>query len=107
MGCLAESQESCVDCVKGVTWGLGLGGLRRGWDVPSLRSDRLVPVPLTTQPIAADARRSALALHWYTQEASVEPLELSNLFEAWLWLYCAGGGRVQNGSRGLFRGDPW
>ena len=43
----------------------------------------------------------------YTQEASVEPPELSNLFEAWLWLYCAGGGRVQNGSRGLFRGDPW
>ena len=47
-------------------------------------------VPLTTQPTAAHAAASALALHWYTQEASVEPPpEYVNLGEVWEWLYCA------------------
>ena len=59
----------------------------------------MVPVaaPLTTQPTAAHEAASALALHWYTQEASVEPPEPKNLVDVWLWLYVRGrrgGGRT-------------
>ena len=70
-------------------------GLRQGWDIPSPRSDRLVPVtvPPTTQPTAAHAAASALALHWYSQEASVgPPPEPTNLVEVRLWVDVQGPG---------------
>ena len=76
---------------------MGACELRRGWDVPSPRSDRLVPVtvPLTTQPTAAHAAASALAVHWYTQEASVEEVApYPNLVQVWLWLDAQGGADV-------------
>ena len=61
-----------------------------------MEADRLVPVtfPLTTQPTAAHTAASGLALHWYTQDASVDPPpEYRNLVGMWGWLYaCARGG---------------
>ena len=50
--------------------------------LPSPRSERLVPVtvPLTTQPTAAHAAASALALHSYTQERLTEPPDAANLW---------------------------